>query len=172
MVLAGGLALVGLIGSGALSSERVIVESGGKELKVCVPQKQERVMKVMPRIEKKVEAPEALFDLELTEEQREELKELQTSFGEDMLELRLRLEVKQLELRILLLNDAPEQEQIDALVDEMGDVWAEVQKKNIALRMSLEDILTEEQLATLRKMRSMRSQAAKTGRNRAFSHSR
>jgi len=47
--------------------------------------------------------------LDLTTEQQKEVDKLQVAFQKDILELRLQLEEKQLELKRLLLKDSPVQ---------------------------------------------------------------
>jgi len=170
IVLMGGLVLAGIVGSGALAAQRVDVKFDGKRVRTYIhPEKDKREMKVMLRKESKVEAAGVLSKLELTAEQREKLGKLQVVFQKDSLKLRLKLAEKQLELKRLLLKDSPVQEEIEALVDGMGTVWAEVQKKSISFKMSREDILTEEQLVKLRRMESMRSRAEIMRKNRVFS---
>ena len=169
IVLMGGLVLVGIVASGALASQRVDVGFNGKRIRAYIhPEKDKREIKVMLRKESKVEAAGVLSKLELTAEQREKVGKLQVVFQKDSLKLRLQLAEKQLELRRLLLEDPPVQEEIEALVDEMGTVRAEIQKKSISFRMRLEDILTEEQLVKLRRREGTRSRAEIMWKNRVF----
>ncbi len=169
IALMGGLVLVCLVVSGALASERVDVKFEGKRFRAYVHvQKSRHEIRIMPRKESKVEADGALSALDLTSEQREEVSKLQAAFQKDILKLRLLLAEKQLELRRLFLEDPPVQKEIEAVVDEMGIVWAEIQKENISLRMRLEDILTEEQLGKLRRMESKRFRTEIVRKNRVF----
>ena len=169
IVLMGGLVLVGIVGSGALASQRVDVKFDGKRFRAYVyPQKGRYEIRIMPRKESKVGAAGVLSDLDLTAEQQEEIDKLQVAFQKDSLKLRLQLAEKQLELRRLLLEDPPVQEEIEALVDEMGTVWAEIQKESISFRMNLEDILTAEQLARLRRMVAAKSRAEITRQKKVF----
>ncbi len=173
IVLIGGLILVGMVASGALASQRVDVKFNGKRFRAYVhPQKGRYEIRIMPHRESKVGATGVLSDLDLTTEQQKEVDKLQVAFQKDILELRLQLEEKQLELRRLLLEDPPVQEEIEALVDKMGTVWAEIQKENISFRMRLEDILTEEQLVKLRRREGTRFRAEIMRKNRLFSHFR
>jgi len=169
IVLMGGLVLVGIVASGALASQRVDVKFNGKRFRAYVyPQKGRYEIRIMPRRESKVGAAGVLSDLDLTIEQQEETDRLQVAFQKDILKLRLQLAEKQLELRRLLLEDPPVQEEIEALVDGMGTVWAEIQKESINFKMSLEDILTEEQLIKLRRMESKRFRTEIMRKNRVF----
>ena len=169
IVLMGGLVLVGIVASGALAGQRVDVKFNGKRFRAYVyPQKGRYEIRIMPRKESKVGAAGVLSDLDLTAEQQEEIDKLQVAFQKDSLKLRLQLAEKQLELRRLLLEDPPVQEEIEALVDEMGTVWAEIQKESINFKMSLEDILTEEQLIKLRRMESKRFRTEIMRKNRVF----
>jgi len=171
--LMGGLVLVGIVGSGAFASQRVDIKLNEKRVRVYVhSEKDKRESKVMLRKESKVEAAGVLSKLKLTAEQREKVGKLQDAFQKNSLKLRLQFGEKQLELKRLLLKDSPEEEEIEALVDEMGTVWAEIQKKSISFKMSLEDILTEEQLLKLRRMEGIRSRAEIMRKNRVFYHFR
>ena len=169
IVLMGGLVLVGIVGSGALASQRVDVEFNGKRVRAYIhPEKNKREIKVMLRKESKVQAAGVLSKLDLTTEQQEKVDTLQVAFQKDILKLRLQLAEKQLELRRLFLEDPPVREEIEALVDEMGTVWAEIQKENISFRMRLGDILTEEQLVNLRRMEATRSRAEAMRQKKVF----
>ena len=169
IVLMGGLVLVGIVASGALASQRVDVKFEGKGFRAYVhPQKGRYEIRIMPRGESKGGAAGILSKLDLTTEQREKVGKLQVVFQKDILELRLQLAEKQLNLRRLLLKASPVQEEIEALVDEMGTVWAEIQKKSISFKMNLEDILTEEQLVKLRRMESKSFRTEIMRKNRVF----
>ena len=169
IVLMGGLVLVGIVTSGALASQKVDVKFEGKRFRAYVhPQKGRYEIRIMPRRESKVGAVGVLSNLDLTTEQQKEVEKLQVVFQKDSLKLRLQLAEKQLELRRLLLEDPPVQEEIEALVDEMGTVRAEIQKKSISFKMNLEDILTEEQLIKLRRMESKRFRTEIMRKNRVF----
>jgi len=173
IALMGGLALVGIVGSGALASQRVDVKFGGKSFRAYVhPQKGRYEIRIVPHRESKMGAAGVLSELNLTTEQQKEVGKLQIAFQKGILELRLQLEEKQLELRRLRLKDSPVQEEIEALVDEMGTVWAEIQKKSISFKMSLEDILTEEQLLKLRRIEGARSRAETMRQKKVFSRLR
>lgn len=169
IALMGGLVLVGIVGSGALASQRVDVKFEGKRFRAYLhPQKGRYEIRIMPRKESKVGVAGVLSALDLTTEQQKEVSKLQVVFQKDILELRLQLEEKQLELRRLLLKDSPEEEEIEVLVDRMGTVWAEIQKKSISFKMSLEDILTEEQVVKLRRIEGIRSRTEIMRKNRVF----
>ena len=173
IVLMGGLVLAGIVGSGALASQRADVKFEGKRLRAYVhPQKGGHETMIMPGRERKVEAAGVLSKLELTAEQQEKVDKLQVAFQKDSLKLRLQFEEKQLELRRLLLEDPPVQEEVETLVDEMGTVWAEIQKESISFKTTLEDILTEEQLVKLRRMVATRSGAEIMRQKKVFSHLR
>jgi len=169
IVLMGGLVLVGIVASGALASQRVDVKFNGKRFRAYVhPQKGRYEIRIMPRRESRVGAAGVLSDLDLTTEQQKKVDKLQVAFQKDILELRLQLEEKQLELKRLLLKGSPVQQEIEVLVDGMGTVWAEIQKKSISFKMNLEDTLTEEQLIKLRRMESKRFRTEIMRKNRVF----
>lgn len=91
--------------------------------------------------------PQLLSKLQLTSEQQEDLKKLQLNFQEEILELRMELEKKQLQLKRLLLEDPADLTKIEALVDEMAPFQTEIKKKTIRFWIEAKDIFTEEQLA-------------------------
>lgn len=151
IVLMGGLVLLGIVASGALASQKVDVKLSGKRFRTYIhPERGRHEIRMMPHRKSEMEAARVLSGLPLTAEQQKEIARLQVDFQKDILELRFRLEEKQLELRkLLLLKDSPDEEEIEALVDEMGTIWAETRKESINFRMKLKDVLTEEQWAKL-----------------------
>ena len=88
-----------------------------------------------------------LSKLQLTSKQQKSLDELQLKFQEEILELRMELEKKQLQLKRLLLEDPADLTKIEALVDEMTPFQTEIKKKTISFWIEVKDIFTEEQLA-------------------------
>lgn len=150
IVLMGGLVLLGIVASGALASQGVDIKSKGSRFRAYIhPERGRYEIRMMPHRKSEMEAAGVLSGLSLTAEQQKEIARLQVDFQKDILELRFRLEEKQLELRKLLLKDSPDEEEIEALVDEMGTIWAETRKESINFRMKLKDVLTEEQWAKL-----------------------
>jgi len=53
----------------------------------------------------------------------------------------------------MLLEDSPDRDKVEALVDEMGDIWTKIKKQSIVFGMELRDILTEEQWTKLGRIR-------------------
>lgn len=98
--------------------------------------------------------PQLLFKLQLTSKQQKSLDELQLKFQEEILELRMELEKKQLQLKRLLLEDPADLTKIEALVDEMTPFQTEIKKKTISFWIKVKDIFTEEQLAKFNKWSS------------------
>lgn len=88
-----------------------------------------------------------LSKLQLTSKQQKSLDELQLKFQEEILELRMELEKKQLQLKRLSLEDPADLTKIEALVDEMTPLQAEIKKETIRFWIEAKDIFTEEQLA-------------------------
>jgi len=88
-----------------------------------------------------------LSKLQLTSKQQKSLDKLQLKFQEEILELRMELEKKQLQLKGLLLEDPADLTKIEALVDEMTPFQTEIKKKTISFWIEAKDIFTEEQLA-------------------------
>jgi Spy/CpxP family protein refolding chaperone len=87
--------------------------------------------------------------LNLTAEQKGEIANLRLTFQEETLELRTQLTRKRLEMQKLLLEESPDLTEINALVDEMASVQAEIQKKAIEFGLKVKSFLTREQLEKL-----------------------
>lgn len=82
----------------------------------------------------------------LTSEQTSKIQKLQLNFQKEMLKSRTNLQTKQLELQTLLDENA-EQKKIDAKIDEIAKIRAELMKKGISHRGEVRKILTDEQKA-------------------------
>ncbi len=82
--------------------------------------------------------------LNLSAEQKEELQKMRLDFQKEMLPLKTKLQTKMLEFRQLRLENA-ETEKINAKIDEIAQVRAELQKKSYAHHLEVRKILNEEQ---------------------------
>ncbi len=84
-------------------------------------------------------------DLNLSEEQVKKLQDLSLKYQKEMLELRNALQVKQLELRTLLLSKEPDQDKINSMVEEIGKLRTDIQKKALDYQIQMRKIFTPEQ---------------------------
>lgn len=113
---------------------------------VPIPKKTEQILSKLNLLFKRG-ISQLLSKLQLTSKQEKSLDELQLNFQEEILELRTELEKKQLQLERLLLEDPADLTKIEALVDEMAPLQAEIKKKTIRFWIEAKDIFAEEQLA-------------------------
>lgn len=93
-------------------------------------------------------------DLNLSEDQIKKLQDLRLEHHKEMLEVRNTFQTKQLELRALILSEQPDQVNIDSLVEKMGELWTDMQKKALDYQLKIRDILTEQQWKKLFSHRS------------------
>jgi Spy/CpxP family protein refolding chaperone len=136
VVMLVGLMVAGLAGSAAAK---------GWGTKASGPQVRRFVGKDWP--EKQTIGPRSR--LNLTAEQKGKIVNLRLTFREETLELRTQLTRKRLEMQKLLLEESPDLTEVNALVDEMASVQAEIQKKAIEFGLKLKSLLTKEQLDKL-----------------------
>ncbi len=84
--------------------------------------------------------------LNLTDEQKKTLREMRLKHQKEMIPLRGDLKSKHLDLQSAMQADKPDQTKINALVDQIAKVKADIQKKTIAFRLEMRKQLTPEQL--------------------------
>ena len=83
--------------------------------------------------------------LNLTEEQRKTMQEMRLNHKKELIPIQAKLKEKQLDLKAEMMADEPNQSKINAIVDDLAKLRAEVQKKKIAHRLAIRNILTDEQ---------------------------
>lgn len=87
-----------------------------------------------------------LRGLNLSEEQRQKIEPLILSFKKQRLEHNLEIQEKQTALRRLEITDKPNQQEINKMIDELGEKRAEIQKHKSKLNQDIRKELNEEQL--------------------------
>jgi len=87
--------------------------------------------------------------LNLSEEQITEIKKTLLDFQKDTLELRNRMQIKELEVKALLLEPQTELVKIRAKLQEVADLQVELKVKTIEKYLEIKDLLTPEQQAKL-----------------------
>ena len=93
------------------------------------------------------DAPGLCARLNLTTEQLNTLKEMRLEFQKEMLPLRNEMQANRLELQSLIISSKPDQGKIDAVIDEIGKLRTQAQKKRVAHRLDMREQLTDEQKA-------------------------
>lgn len=83
----------------------------------------------------------------LTEEQKQKIEELRTGFLKEVQPMRNQLRSERFALLSLLASDKPDQKAINAKIDALAKLRAEIEKKAVAHRMQVRNLLTDEQKA-------------------------
>ena len=92
---------------------------------------------------------EFIESLNLSEEQVTEIKRVLLDFQKNTLELRNSLQIKELEVRALLLQPLTEMTKIKAKYEEIAGLQVEIRVKTIERYLEIKGLLTPEQQAKL-----------------------
>jgi len=92
---------------------------------------------------------ELIKSLNLSEEQVTEIKRVLLDFRKDTLELRNSLQIKELEVKALLLEPLTEMTKIKAKFEEIAELQVEIRVKTIEKYLEIKGLLTPEQQAKL-----------------------
>lgn len=88
---------------------------------------------------------ELIESLNLTEEQKTEIKKINLNFQKELLVLRNNVEMNQLEVKILFLETEPNLVKIREKLQEIADLRTESKMKGIEEYLAVKNILTSEQ---------------------------
>ena len=86
-----------------------------------------------------------LLYLDLSEEQQDQVKQLRLAHMKDVQPLKDEVKINRLKVNALLKNDDPDMKQIVSLVEADGKLLTQIQVKNIRYRISIRNLLTDEQ---------------------------
>ena len=92
-----------------------------------------------------VKMKELIESLNLTEEQKTEIKKMDLNFQKEILGLKNEVEINQLEIKILFLEKNPELVKIRAKLQEIANLQTELRMKGIEEYLAVKNILTSEQ---------------------------
>jgi Spy/CpxP family protein refolding chaperone len=95
-------------------------------------------------------------ELKLTDDQKEGVQEIHYNFNKNAIGLKAELKTSRLELRHLLMQDDPDQQQISKLVDRIADAQKKLLKNQVDKKLALKEILTPEQFEKFMMMRGKR----------------
>jgi Spy/CpxP family protein refolding chaperone len=98
----------------------------------------------------------AMDKLNLTDDQINNLKDIQYNFQKIVIGLRADMQSSRLELRHLMMQDKPDQNAIANLVDKIGETQKKLLKQRIDKRLAMKAILTPDQLKKFMQMRGDR----------------
>ena len=88
---------------------------------------------------------ELIDSLNLTEEQKTEIRKIDLNFQKELLGLKNDVEINQLEIKILFLETEPNLVKIRAKLEEIADLQTELKMKEIEEYLAVKSILTSEQ---------------------------
>ncbi|MFQ6116356.1 MAG: Spy/CpxP family protein refolding chaperone [bacterium] len=92
-------------------------------------------------------------ELELTEEQQAMIKAERLRTGKETIELRAKIKIAELELRQLLQNEEPDENQIKAKIEEIGGLKTELRFMLVKSHFEVQNILSPEQLEKLKSLK-------------------
>ncbi len=85
----------------------------------------------------------------LTDEQKQKIEELHKAFLKEMQPLRNQLRSERFALMSLKTANNPDQKAINAKIDALAKLRAEIEKKQVAHRLQIRSLLTDEQRAAM-----------------------
>lgn len=95
--------------------------------------------------------------LGLTPEQKERIRGMVFEGRKEQIRLQSDLKIGNLQLRELMTQDRPDKFKIDKMIDDIGAIRTRMQKARVERMLSLRDILTKEQIQSLRERRMHRA---------------
>ncbi|RMH72222.1 MAG: periplasmic heavy metal sensor [Gemmatimonadetes bacterium] len=102
-------------------------------------------------------------ELDLSEEQVANLRDLMVDHQKQEIELRSQIEVARLELEELMVADKPNKTAALKKVEEIGNFQTEIRKLDVGFRIEMKTILTPEQLEKWDQMRADRPRRGRHG---------
>jgi Spy/CpxP family protein refolding chaperone len=100
-------------------------------------------------------SPQAIEQLELTDEQVAELEDLRSSHEKAVLEIKHKIENAQLELNELMREDEPSESKIKAKIREIGSLRVDLQLAQVDTYFAARKILTAEQIEKIKSLRGI-----------------
>ncbi len=90
--------------------------------------------------------PRGMFNLDLSEEQLTEIRQMMLDFQKETLELRNQMQMKQLELKELMLASPADMDQVRVKLEELAQLQVELRMKTFERQDKVKELLTPEQL--------------------------
>jgi Spy/CpxP family protein refolding chaperone len=98
----------------------------------------------------------AAEELNLTDDQMENIREIRYNFEKTEIGLRADLKTSRLELRHLLMQNQPDRKEVSKLVDRIADTQKQLLRNNVDRKLSMKEVLTQEQFEKFMKMKGRR----------------
>jgi Spy/CpxP family protein refolding chaperone len=89
-------------------------------------------------------------EVELTDQQKEEIKDIIVETQKEKIQLKADLEIAKLELHELMTADTPNRNEIDKKIDEMSELHKSLFKNEIYRKLDIRGKLTDEQWETVK----------------------
>ena len=90
-------------------------------------------------------AQSGLNILDLSEEQKEQMKEIRLAHLKDVQPLKDEVKINRVNINVLLKNDDPDMKEIVNLVETNGKLLTQIQVKSIEQRINVRNLLTDDQ---------------------------
>ena len=90
--------------------------------------------------------------LDLTQEQKAQLKTLRSENAKKMVQIKADMEMAHIELRELMDQKDPNQRQVDKAVEKVNAAMSKMTERRVRQKLALNKILTEEQFQKLEEM--------------------
>ncbi len=103
-------------------------------------------------------------EIGLTEDQQEQLEQLRVDFQLAQIDRRSELRKAQVQMRTLMRDDEASQPAVNRAIDEIAGLRAGLHKAQYAHRQQMQNLLTDEQVAKLKALRTERFQDRWDGR--------
>jgi Spy/CpxP family protein refolding chaperone len=91
-------------------------------------------------------------ELDLTQEQKDQLKSLRTETQKKMIQLKADMQIAHVELKELLIQKNPNQDTVDKVVSRLSSAQAKMTESRVRQKLAVNKILTEEQFQKLEEM--------------------
>ena len=90
--------------------------------------------------------PERHFAIpNLTDDQKQKIEKLRLEFDRNTLQTHNSIGEKEAQLRILLTQDKVNQDQVDKLIDDIGNLRTSIRKERVKTELKVRDLLTDDQ---------------------------
>ena len=90
--------------------------------------------------------------LELTQDQKDRLKFIRTENQKRMIQLRADAQIGRVELRELMSQKSPSEIKVDKVLEKVNETRARITENRVKMKLSINKVLTDEQLQKLQEM--------------------
>lgn len=97
-------------------------------------------------------------EIGLTDAQRQELQDTGFATQKELIHLHAQVKIAELELRQMMDSDTPDENAVYRKIDEIGALKTDIRKKQMGLRLTVQSVLTDEQVDQLKDLRHERMQ--------------